>query len=175
MNRMKKKYKMKKLDDLTSWGRDKDYNKEAECLKREEERCEDLAKQERDMIKVEKVKEPLRKAQKWKSPGIHKVPNFWLNTFDSIHENMTDCFNTGITIPETNPQWFTQGITNLLHKSNETNIPKNYRSITCLPTMYKILTSIITERTYNFLDVYNILPSEQKGCKKDPMAAKASC
>ena len=32
--------------------------------------------------------------------------------------------------------------------------------------MYKILTSITTERTYNFLDNNNILPTEQKGCKK---------
>ena len=32
--------------------------------------------------------------------------------------------------------------------------------------MNKILTSIVTERTYNFLDTNNTLPSEQKGCKK---------
>ena len=32
--------------------------------------------------------------------------------------------------------------------------------------MYKILTSIITEGTYNFLNANNILPSEQKGSKK---------
>ena len=31
--------------------------------------------------------------------------------------------------------------------------------------MYKILTSIITGRTCNFLDNNNILPTEQKGCK----------
>ena len=52
-----------------------------------------------------------------------------------------------MTNSELNPKWFTQGVTYLLPKSNETNIPKNYRPITCLPTMYKILTSIITERT----------------------------
>ena len=33
--------------------------------------------------------------------------------------------------------------------------------------MYKILTSIATERTYNFFDANNILPSEQRGCKKE--------
>ena len=66
--------------------------------------------------------------------------------------------------PELTPKWFTQGVTYLLTKSNETNAPKNYRPITCLPTMYKILTSIITERTYSFLDNNNILPTKQKGC-----------
>ena len=71
-----------------------------------------------------------------------------------------------MTNPELNPKWFTQGVTYRLPKSNETNIPKNYRPITCLQTIYKILTSIITERTYNFLDNNNILPTEQKGCKR---------
>ena len=77
-----------------------------------------------------------------------------------------------MTNPELNPKWFTQGVTYLLPKSNETNIPKNYRPITCLPTMYKILTSIITERAYNFLDKNNILPTEQKGCKRGSYGCK---
>ena len=55
-----------------------------------------------------------------------------------------------MTNPELNPKWFTQGVTNLPPKSNETNISKNCRPITCLPTMYKVLMSIITERIYNF-------------------------
>ena len=71
-----------------------------------------------------KLKEVLRKAQKWKSPGIDRVPNFWLNALDSIHENITNCYNRAITNPETNPQWFPQGITYLLPKSKETNIPR---------------------------------------------------
>ena len=128
--------------------------------------------QEWDEIKVKEVKEALRKARKWKSPGIDKVPNFWLNTFDFIHENMTNCLSRAITSPETNRQWFKQGITYLLPKSNETNIPKNCRPITCLLTMYKILISIVTERTYNLLDAYNILAFEQKGCKKGSYGCK---
>ena len=60
----------------------------------------------------------------------------------------------------------------LLPKSKETNISQNYRPITCLSTMYKILTSIVTERTCNFLDTNDILPSEQKGCKKGSYGCK---
>ena len=107
-----------------------------------------------------------------------KNPIFWLNTFDSIHENMTNCFNRGITNPKTNPQWFTQVITCLLPKCNETNIPKNYRPITCLSTIYKILALIVTERSYKFLDANNIIPSEQKryktrsSCCKDQLLIK---
>ena len=52
-----------------------------------------------------------------------------------------------MTNPELNLKWFTQGVTYLQPKSNETNIPKKYLTITCLPSIYKILTSVITERT----------------------------
>ena len=85
---------------------------------------------------------------------------------------MTNCFNRAIGNPEANPQWFTQGIRYLLPKSNETNITKNYRLIACLSTMYKILTSIVTERTCNFFGANNILPSEQKVCKKESYGCK---
>ena len=55
-------------------------------------------------------------------------------------------------------------------KNKQTNIPKNYRPMTCLSTMYEILTSIVTERTYNYLDTKNIL--EQKGYKKGSYGCK---
>ena len=73
-------------------------------FKQEEEQCEGLEQQEYAEIKVDEVKEVPRKAQKWKSPGIDKVLNFRLSTFDSVHENMTNCFNRAITNSETNPQ-----------------------------------------------------------------------
>ena len=38
--------------------------------------------------------------------------------------------------------------------------------------MYKILAPIITERAYNFLDNNNILPTEQKVCKRGSYGCK---
>ena len=85
---------------------------------------------------------------KWNRPGIDKVPNLSLNVFESIQDNTRNCLNKSMTNPKLNPKWFAQGVINLLLKSNETkNICKNYQLKTCLPTMYKMLTSIITERT----------------------------
>ena len=81
--------------------------------------------------------------------------------------SMTNCFSRTTINPETNPEWFTQG-----PKSNKTKIPKKYRPITCLSIVHKILTSIATERNYNFLDANNILPSEQRGCEKESNGCK---
>ena len=39
--------------------------------------------------------------------------------------------------PEEKPEWLTEGLTYLLPKTKETTNPKNYRPITCLPTIFK--------------------------------------
>jgi len=42
--------------------------------------------------------------------------------------------------------------------------PKNYRPVTCLPTVYKLMTSIISRRMQKYMDDENLMPKEQKGC-----------
>ena len=70
-----------------------------------------------------------------------------------------------MTNPELNPKWFTQGVTYLLPKSNETNIPKNYRPITCLPTMYKILSIGSYGCKDQFLINEMLLENSRSSCK----------
>ena len=108
---------LKKKFWTSIWGTEKEFNEETEWLKLEEVLCEGLEQQEWEEIKEVELKEALRKAQKWKSPEIDKVPNFWLNTLDSIHGNITNCYNRTTKNPDTNSQWFTQGITSLPAKS----------------------------------------------------------
>ena len=85
---------------------------------------------------------------------------------------MTTAFCDILIHPHKCPAWLTTGITFLLPKDGDTSNPKNFRPITCLPTMYKILTSILTDRIYAFLDKNNILPPEQKGCRKESYGCK---
>ena len=44
--------------------------------------------------------------------------------------------------------------------------PSNYRPITCLPMMWKILTAQIREEIYYSLTSRGLFPDEQKGCRK---------
>ena len=46
------------------------------------------------------------------------------------------------------------------------NAVDNYRPISCLPLMWKLMTGTIAESIYNFLNVNDKLPVEQKRCKK---------
>ena len=64
--------------------------------------------------------------------------------------------------PSLTPEWLVEGTTNLLPKKEETWIPKNYRPIACLPTTFKILTSVIADRMYNHLEKESIMTPEQR-------------
>ena len=65
------------------------------------------------------------------------------------------------------PSWLTRGRTSLLQKDkSKVNVASNYRPITCLSLMWKLLTGVIADQIYAHLDQENLLPEEQKGCRK---------
>ena len=65
------------------------------------------------------------------------------------------------------PSWLTRGRTSLLQKGkSKGNVTSNYRPITCLPLMWKLLAGVIAAQIYAHLDQEKLLPEEQKGCRK---------
>ena len=52
------------------------------------------------------------------------------------------------------------------------NVASNYRPITCLPMMYKLLTGIIAENLYSHIEDQQLFPDKQKGCKKRSRGTK---
>ena len=61
----------------------------------------------------------------------------------------------------------TKGKTTLIQKDPlKGTAPSNYRPITCLPMMWKILTAKIREKINHSLISRGIFPDEQKGCCK---------
>ena len=65
------------------------------------------------------------------------------------------------------PIWMTKGRTVLIQKDKDKERDaSNYRPITCLPLMWKLLTGMIADQMYNYLETNNLLPEEQKGCRK---------
>ena len=65
------------------------------------------------------------------------------------------------------PEWMATGRTALVQEDKSKGIvASNYRPITCLPIMWKLLTGIISERLYNYLEETDTIPYQQKGCKR---------
>ena len=52
------------------------------------------------------------------------------------------------------------------------NAVANFRPITCLPLLWKLLTGILAEELYEHLEQANILPWEQKGSRKGSQGTK---
>ena len=154
------------------WSTEKQHNEKAVWLKDTEDLNRGKMKQEWQDITSEELSEALKKTHKWKSPGMDKVPNFWLEALNSSHRKLLIELNVIMADPKKTPEWMATGVTYLLPKAGQTDNPKNYRLITCLSTVYKILTSILTERTYTFMEQNELFPLEQKGCKRGSYGCK---
>ena len=123
-------------------------------------------------ITAKEVTESLKNTVNWKSPGVDGIQNFWLKKFTSLHGKLAFAYNQIIDNPDLAPLWLTEGVTYLLPKNEDTHLPKNYRPITCLPTTYKNMTSIVSNRIYDFLSSNNVMPAEQKGCVRGSYGCK---
>lgn len=123
-------------------------------------------------VRVEDISESLKRAHNWTAPGPDKVQNFWFKFFTSVHHPLAKIFNDLINNPEDIPQFLTFGVTYLKPKDNDTKNPAKYRPITCLPTVYKLLTSIISNKIYTHIKENHIISEEQKGCYKGGRGCK---
>ena len=71
------------------------------------------------------------------------------------------------------PDWMKTGHNVLLLKGKSKGIKvSNYRPITCLPLMWKLLTVIVADEVQNHLGEDDILPEEQKSCHRNSRGTK---
>ena len=71
------------------------------------------------------------------------------------------------------PELMKYGYAMLCQKSPQKgNTADNYRPITYLPLMWKLLKGVIAEEMNNYLEQDKILSEEQKGCKKGSHGTK---
>ena len=82
---------------------------------------------------------------------------------------MNEMINSRVPIPV----WMTTGRTVLCQKDPQKgNVVDNYRPIYCLPLMWKLMTGVIADSVYKMLEESDILPTEQKGCRKKSRGTK---
>ena len=71
------------------------------------------------------------------------------------------------------PARMTNGGTVLCQKDpKKDNAVENYQPITCLQLMWKLLTGVIAEDMYDYLEQEKLLPEEQKGCRRGSRGTK---
>ena len=144
--------------------KEKHFNKNATWLNDYKNSINEIQQAEYNPITNAEIDQATKKFQNWKSPGIDKLQNFWWSKLTNLHTCFASILDHVMQNPNESPLWFTTGRTTLIPKKKETRNPSNYRPITCLPVMYKILTSILTSRMKHHIEANNIIPEEQKGC-----------
>jgi len=155
------------------WSNPANHNVGAEWIQKERDRHRDIPKMDWEGISPLEVNRVISKAHNWKAPGLDNIHNFWLKNFKSLHVHLARLFNKIIEDPESVPEYFARGHTFMLPKDlSDTENPAKYRPITCLNTLYKLLTGILADRMYAHLHRNGIMAEEQKGCCRGSRGCK---
>lgn len=154
------------------WSRPVKHQESEYWISDEEERCRNMPEMEITEVTKQDIEVALRNLGNWKCPGPDKIQNYWWKNFSSVHGRLAEHFQTMLYDPTTAPEFLTEGYTIMLPKSGDLSLPKNYRPITCLPSVYKILTSVIKKKIETHLNENNVLAHEQNGCKKGSQGCK---
>ncbi|XP_037930235.1 uncharacterized protein LOC119664965 [Teleopsis dalmanni] len=154
------------------WSNTQKHNESALWIEKEKEKYQEK-KMSTCLITCDQVKRIIAKTHNWKSPGPDHIQNFWFKRFTAVHQKLTELLNECLQNPATFPIIFTKGKTYLMAKNNGfKGNPANGRPITCLPTIYKILTACIGDLINTYLTQNDIMCVEQKGCKKHAKGCK---
>ena len=144
----------------------KKHNENAEWINNITRELDGLEEGPEMEIHVDLLRTTLKRISNWKKPGYDGIHGFWFKKFTSIHDRLALEMNRCLQDAQV-PYWMTKGKTTLIQKDpSKGTAPNNYRPITSLPMMWKILTAQIREKIYYSLTSRGLFPDEQKGCRK---------
>ena len=115
--------------------------------------------QQNVVINEDKVKKQCSNMPNWKAPGHDGAQRFWIKRLDKMHERIATQLNEILEGTKEILSWMTYGRTVLCQKDPaKGNSVENFRPMTCLPLIWKLLTGIISEDMYCFMENENLLP-----------------
>ena len=144
-----------------------DHNRNAKWLKELQSEL-DVTKQEKICITKESLEKILCRMPNWKSPGPDLAQGFWLKYFSSMHgrgrsSQLKEYLDGGFVF-----SWLTKRRNALLQKDkSKGNIASNYRPITCVLLMWKLLSGVIADWIYGHLDQKICYQKNRKDAGKD--------
>ncbi|CAK1598192.1 unnamed protein product [Parnassius mnemosyne] len=125
------------------------------------------------IITPDDVAEAVRRAPNWKSPGLDGQHHYWLKGFMVCHAVLARQFQEALD-QKSLPSLFTTRITHLVPKDRDSTDPSKYRPMTCLPTIYKILASILSARNIRHPNSNQVMSRAQNGCRGGGRGTKES-
>jgi hypothetical protein len=132
------------------WENPTQHNNDGLWLKEEENNGE-LEEMTAILVTTADIREATRYTRNWAAPGPDFVHNFWYKKFSTTHGKIAEHFNNVLRDPQKLPEFITKGVTYLLPKDRDTTNPAKYRPITCLSSLYKLLSSVITQKVQRYI------------------------
>ena len=113
-----------------------------------------------------------RKMLNWKAPNPDGFHGFWLKKFPSFQQAMVKHLDNCLETWDV-PNWMIESCWVLIQKdAKKGNAVGSYRPIACLNLLWKLLISITNEKVYDQLNQQNLVPEEQKGCRRKTRGTK---
>ena len=119
------------------------------------------------------VTQQTRKIPNWKFSGPYGAQWYWLKNLMKLHIRIAAQLNELLNSRVETPNWMNTGKTTICQKDpGRGNAVDNYRPMTCLPLIWKLLTGMISNTLYDFMENSGKLPNEQKGCRRKSRGRK---
>ena len=101
-----------------------------------------------------------------KATGVDKISSKIIKiAAPAISDSLTYIFNQAITLSLFPHEWKTARVIPL-YKNGQRNLPGNYRPISVLPVISKIMERILYDQLYNYLTKFELLSDSQFGFRK---------
>ncbi|KAL0265726.1 UNVERIFIED_CONTAM: hypothetical protein PYX00_011441 [Menopon gallinae] len=144
-----------------------------ECFEDLIERLNLLVEQHTEVSEAgRKLREIIERLPNWKTPGVDRVFNFFIKRCTSLHEHLVRIVENVLKQPEGLPGWFCTEVTYLIPKVQAPASPAEYKPITCMPNLYKVVTKLVTREFRDFVEANGILSENQLGTVRDCQGAK---
>ena len=125
------------------------------------------------IINVEKITKSCRKMLNWKSPGKDGVQRYWIKNLSNLPEQNATQTNKMLMGDDSLLAWMTYDYAVLCQKDlRKGNIIENYCPIVFLSLMWKLLTEVIAEKIYDFIEHEKLLPKEKKESRRGRVGTK---
>ena len=129
-------------------------------------------------VTKEMIFESVRKKRNWSSPGEDKIKNFWMKRMNVFHQDIATAWNVIITKRLDIPSWLRSGRSVMVPKKDNPSA-SDFRPITCLNTLYKLITSVIDRFLQSHEERYHLRQIDQRegkaktmGCVDNPLIDK---
>ena len=127
------------------WDQAVTHRESTDWLRKVENELGELTVQDDIHIEIKKVRKQIRKMPNWKSPGSDVVQRYWIRNLSNLHNSTA--LQLDRYLQENNlPKWMVTGKSLLCIKEiQKGTLVSNFRPITCLPLIWKLLTGFLAE------------------------------